>query len=248
MQTFNFGRMWNFLQFELRARRGEVFLPLLIPAAAYLAISLLQVLYGAAVQGWPATAFAVGSLIAFYITANIHRKDLEPGTASLYLLLPVSSCERVLARWLLTCLFPFAFLTVTLTLLALLFGAVSFADGKALVLEFAPRDALFQSSLPKFIAAHSAFFAGGIFFRKNPIFKTVLVALTITLLLFATKISIGVSGALHNDAFDLGMNFGSLQKDLPTALWGNMIAWLGVMPIGLYLAAYFRNADNELRA
>jgi hypothetical protein len=248
MQTFNFSRMIHFLTFEFRARRSEILLPLILPATVYSALSVLQILYGTPIEGWPSTAFAGSSLLALYVAANIHRKDLDPGTASLYLLLPVSHCERFTARWLLTCFFPFTAQLALLTLLAYIFGSISFAQGTSMALQPLPTQDLFTRSLPAFIVAHSIFFAGGIFFRKHPMIKTTFSVLAMVTLLFAVKITIGIAGVMQKPGFDFDLNLGAIREGLPAAQWANIFAWLLVLPLGLYSAAYQRNRENELRA
>jgi hypothetical protein len=106
------------------------------------------------------------------------------------------------------------------------------------------------STLGMFTLSHGVFFTGGIFFRKNALMRTIFAFLA-----YAALVSLGTgvfvfSSGSEKMLLTLAMSAAGLgvTDTIFSSVQGlERVLWCGVLPLLLYIAAYFSATENEVR-
>lgn len=253
MQPFSLKRTRDFFYFDLRSRQGELLLPLLLPTAIYTLSETGSLLTGSAAGSWGQTSFIIALLLGLGAAVNAHRKEIDTGTASFHLLLPVTHGERFLSRMAMTLGVCFAGQLLVLMILANLFAAISSFMGFSSMQFVKPSGNFLLISLSLFLPLHSLYFAGGVFFRRSPFIKSTLFALAYAAALGLFMLVLILGGLAQKADFSLEqmmkmvMTTDSVAYGFEASMWCSRIAWQLVAPLLLYAAAYHRSCENEVR-
>jgi hypothetical protein len=164
-------------------------------------------------------------------------------------MLPASHGERFGTRLLLTFVLPFFGQAVLLTLLANVFALLGAALGRGFAGPLLPDAHGLLSTLGYYVTAHSIFFAGGLFFRGNALVKTLLASLGYAFALGIVFLAFSAAGVAEKVSFDLSFpgNVDGVSTAVTTATSVSRVAWTAVLPLFLYVAAFFRARENEVR-
>jgi hypothetical protein len=249
------GRFKAFLRFEFATRRGDYLLPLSLPLGVFLLMRLLALLGGGNVTAFPMTTLELGLLVGVASAVNAYRPEKDPASASFHVMLPVTAAEKFLVRWVLGFGLTFVGVFLGLLVLTFFFSALGWAQGRGAFQAHMPGAKELSMAFTKFLAVHSAFFCGGIFFKGNAFIKTLVSLLTYAFGLYALVGGLILWGATPRGIFQPG---GTIPTDIPERIEAagqafafaesaTMVGWLIVMPLFLYLAAYFRTVEHEVR-
>lgn len=247
MTSFDSTRFARFLRFDLLSRRASQLLPLVVPPALFLLGALWSLMTGGNVTVWPSTSFSVALILAVEAAAQAHRRELDSGTAAFYMLLPVSHTERYLSRWILSFALPFVGQLILLTALANIVAGIGSIMGREWAGPILPSVPMLLGDLATFATVHSVFFAGGIFWRTNPVIKTIAATIgygMVALMALAVAGAVSVKGGASSN-FSWS-NDGATEAFQALGDVGNL-AWRVALPLLLYAAAFYRAKENEVR-
>lgn len=247
MTALDLNRTGGFLRYELLSRRQDLLLPLIVPPAFFALITLFSFAIGRPITEWPQGTFTVALILGAGAAAYAHRRELQPGTASIDMMLPVSHGERFVARLISSLALPFFGQLVLLTLIANLAAAIGILFGHAWTGPLIPEGRMIAGAFTAFLAWHSALFTGGAFFRGSPIIKTGLASLgygAVMLIVFSSIVFSQI-----RDLISIGSNvqIESTFVGSDTFRFYLIFAWGVVFPALLYVAAFFRTTENEDR-
>lgn len=251
---FEPARYGRFLRYELATRRLDFLLPLAIPLALLLLSRAWDLLAGGGVDGFPSSLFSLGLLLGIGAAMNAHRSDKETATASLHVLLPATALEKFAARWTLSFGLTYVANFALLALASLAFSGVAAATGRGWPSDALPPVAVWLGGLAWYLPVHAVFFCGGAFFRGNPFFKTV-ASVAVYALLLCVVVAVALAPFVDTGravAMALGFLTGNLDTSMPgegirLAVLVGRVAWTVVLPLFLYLAAYHRTVEHEVR-
>lgn len=249
MKAFETQRFVHYFRFELMSRLAEQLLPLVVPSAVYTLWAMGRLLNGGAVDNWGDTSFKIGLLLGIGAAVGAHNKEVDPASASFHLLLPASHAERFVTRWLLTFGLSFFGQLLLLTVLANLFSAVSVLFGRTEKWLIVPEFSGLVQSFGLYFPVHGIFFAGGIFFKRNPLVKSILAAMVYGGALSFLAVVLTFVGVGNKVSYDLGqlLNAEGVSGGFDSTKLAVQCAWLLIFPVLLYVAAFFRACENEVR-
>jgi hypothetical protein len=248
MGRFDFDRFWRFFRFEAVARWPELMWITILPGGLYLLWATKTMLLGSPVQEFGSFSLGLGMFAGLSLATTSYRQEMNGNTAPAALLLPVAEIERFICRWIMTAIFPILGPLLILLTMGNIFSARS-AFVYDLPFKFlAPEPDFFYAQIPFYILCHSIVFAGGLFFRTRALFKT----------MFAVMAYLFITG-VGTFAFTLSqlaelvkgnqegiINLFAAPADLP--LITMRVAWQVVFPLLMYIAAYWKARELEVRA
>lgn len=249
MTTFSARRFLYFLRFECGILRGKLLMPLLLPPLLFTAFALSRLAFGIKIDEWGETSYLLGLMLALNAAANAFRRELEPESASVHLLLPASHLERFLVRWCLSFLLAFGMQLIILVALSNLFAfAQASATQQTLTTWLAPDFAAIQRIFRNFILMHAIFFTGGLYFRKNPVLKSIFAmhGYVAILALVGGLISYAGYKVFRSEGMSMVHSIlGAVAKDAPLSSPAVYLSWYVLFPALLYLCAFFRSQEIE---
>lgn len=247
-------RCARFLRFELATRRVDFLLPPLVPLALLVLFRGWEFFMKGAVSGFPASLFSFGLLLGIGSAMNAHRADNETGTASLHVLMPATALEKFAARWALSFGLTYVANFVLLATASLAASALAAATGRGWPADALPSVPVWFGGIAWYLPVHAVFFCGGTFFRGNPFFKTV-AAVAAYVLVLGVLVALLLAPIVDTaPAVVMALSFlsGNLEATLPgegtrVAVSTGRVAWSAILPLFLYLAAYHRTVEHEVR-
>lgn len=248
MSVLRWSRFYALLRLELVAARSEWLLPLGLPPALWLLGSLFSIGSARGTNDWPELSFQIGLIFALGSTVQAHRRELEPTTAPLYLLLPASHLERFLSKLVLSIGLPFFAQALCLTLLVNLMALTHLIPGSGAAVW--PDFSMLRTSLGYYLLLHAPMFCGGIFFRSLPLPKTLLsiVAYSGAFSLLFVLVALNRTGVSQDATMALIALITQMGQAVAQAKNAALVFGFGLLPGLLYAAAYFRAVENELRS
>jgi hypothetical protein len=235
------------------SRRGEFLFPILLPAALLLLLNMFTFLTRKELDSsFPEGIFKLSLLLGIGPTLNAHRKEMDEITAPFHLMLPVSSLEKFVSRWLLTFGLAFVGSLCVIIVLCNAFALVNFMAGKGDAIFVFPSTQILLNSLQSFFVFHSIYFLGGVRFRKNAFLKTIFSMIGYmfgVFCLFMILLSTGFLKDLFADV-SLPQIFEKISRGPQDGIGLSLIkiSWTIVLPVLLYISAYFHSDEFEARS
>jgi hypothetical protein len=249
MKAFEFSRFLKFTRFEWLSRFSDQMLPLLVPTMLYSLWALGSLLNGGVVDGWGSGSFSFGLMLGISAAANAHRMENNQSTAVFHLLLPATHCEKFFGKWMLSFGLCFFGQALWLTILANAFALIGAIKGGSIPSPLLPESNQLSSELEMYLVTHSVFFAGGVFFKRNVIIKTILSSTAFAAAAGLVVLVLVSAGVIPRSTFTLERLI-EFQGAGSGSSFGKRVfhvAWFYVLPVFLYAAAYRRSGRNEAR-
>lgn len=244
--NFDKQRFLNFLRFEFAAKRSELLLPMLVPPALYSFWALSRLAFGSGVDAWADSSFIFCLLLGLGMTSLSYNRETHPSSATFYLMLPATTGERFATRWILSFALSFLGQLLVLSVLAQVFSGLSLLLGRTSSFPLLPSRDFLWTCFKIFVPAHAIFFAGSIFYKKNPLIKTILSSIGYSAVLLFTLMVLKIIGLVQSTMFESDNLVHHLQDNSSSNRVG-VLAWQILLPVLLYIATYFRSQENEVR-
>lgn len=227
----------------------------LLPAGLYSLWAMKTIYLGEPIKEFGSLSLAIGLFVGLASASKSYLPERNENTAPTTLLLPVTELERFVTRIILTALFP---MTGPLLILIFLGNLYAFLSGGSAALSngfIGPDSSFFMSDVPLFVIYHSIVFAGGLFFRENILLKCAISAMgylatiaVFSAILIGTSILKHISTSMQNTGH-LQDSIVNLQSNFFTnSLIVAFVSWKLIAPTLLYVAAYFKASELEVRS